>query len=67
MHTPAAARPRSTSSSTAPHGAAFLARAPTDGWGHRLFLRCPGRFDPDSVDVVSAGPSGSFFVDDNVH
>ncbi|MCA9617260.1 MAG: type II secretion system protein GspG [Sandaracinus sp.] len=45
----------------------FLRRAPTDGWGHRLFLRCPGRFDPDSVDVVSAGPSGSFFVDDNVH
>jgi hypothetical protein len=43
-----------------------LRRAPTDGWGRRLFLRCPGRFDPDSVDVVSAGPSGDFFVDDNV-
>jgi hypothetical protein len=44
----------------------FLRRTPTDGWGRRLFLRCPGRFDPDSVDVVSAGPSGDFFVDDNV-
>ncbi len=44
----------------------FLRRPPTDAWGRLLFLRCPGRFDPDSVDVVSAGPSGSFFVDDNV-
>lgn len=43
-----------------------LREMPTDGWGRDLWVRCPGHFDPEGVDVVSAGPSGSFFVDDNV-
>lgn len=44
----------------------YLRDLPVDGWGHDLWVRCPGHFGPASADVVSAGPSGSFFVDDNV-
>lgn len=47
-------------------GAHYLPELPTDGWGHELYVRCPGVMNPDGVDVVSAGPSGDFFVDDNV-
>lgn len=47
-------------------GARYLRDEPVDGWGNPLWVRCPGRYDPDGVDVVSAGPSGSFLVDDNV-
>lgn len=47
-------------------GTHYLHEEPVDGWGHPLWVRCPGRYDPGGVDVVSAGPSGSFLVDDNV-
>lgn len=47
-------------------GARYLREEPIDGWGHPLWVRCPGRYDPDGADVVSAGPSGSFLVDDNI-
>ena len=47
-------------------GVRYLASLPLDGWGHELYVRCPGVMNPDGVDVVSAGPSGDFFVDDNV-
>lgn len=47
-------------------GARYLREEPVDGWGNPLWVRCPGRYDPDGVDVVSAGPSGNFLVDDNV-
>jgi len=47
-------------------GVRYLAELPVDGWGHALYVRCPGVMNPDGVDVVSAGPSGDFFVDDNV-
>ena len=47
-------------------GTRYLREEPMDGWGNPLWVRCPGRYDPDGVDVVSAGPSGSFLVDDNV-
>ena len=47
-------------------GRRYLRAAPTDGWGRRLWVRCPSRSDADQADVISAGPSGSFFVDDNV-
>lgn len=46
--------------------ARYLAEAPVDGWGRPLWVRCPGRYDPEGVDVVSAGPSGNFLVDDNI-
>lgn len=47
-------------------GARYLREEPVDGWGNPLWVRCPGRYDPDGVDVVSAGPSGNFLVDDNI-
>lgn len=47
-------------------GTRYLRRPPVDGWGRAFWVRCPGRYDPDGVDVISAGPSGSFLVDDNV-
>lgn len=47
-------------------GRRYLREAPIDGWGRQLYVRCPGRNDPRGADVISAGPSGSFFLDDNV-
>jgi hypothetical protein len=47
-------------------GRRYLREVPRDGWGRRLYVRCPSRHDPDQVDIVSAGPDGSFFEDDNV-
>ncbi len=44
----------------------YLREVPKDGWGRPLWLRCPGHDDPDGEDVLSAGPSGSFLVDDNI-
>jgi hypothetical protein len=44
----------------------YLREEPRDGWGNPLWVRCPGRYDPEGVDVVSAGPSGNFLVDDNL-
>ncbi len=46
--------------------ARYLREIPDDAWGHRIFVRCPAFHDPDGADVISAGPSGDFFVDDNV-
>ena len=47
-------------------GGRYLSELPMDGWGRGLYVRCPGVMNPEGVDVVSAGPSGDFFVDDNV-
>lgn len=47
-------------------GRRFLREMPKDGWGRELHVECPGYFDPDDVDVISAGPSGSFLTDDNI-
>jgi hypothetical protein len=47
-------------------GRRYLRHVPVDGWGRAFFVRCPGRYDPDGADVVSAGPSGSFLTDDNI-
>ena len=47
-------------------GARYLTEVPSDGWGHELFVRCPSPLDPNTAEVVSAGPSGSFSVDDNI-
>ena len=47
-------------------GAHYLEEAPIDAWGHALWVRCPGRYDSDGDDVLSAGPSGNFLIDDNV-
>lgn len=47
-------------------GARYLMEIPSDGWERELYVRCPGRNDPDSAEVISAGPSGSFLIDDNI-
>ncbi len=47
-------------------GRRYLRHIPVDGWGRAFWVRCPGRYDPDGADVVSAGPSGSFLDDDNL-
>lgn len=48
-------------------GARYLDQSPVDGWGHPLYVRCPSRYEPSWAEVISAGPSGSFLVDDNVY
>lgn len=60
--------PRSTLELVHPPRSAtrYLREVPADGWGHPLFVRCPGSGGEDDVDVVSAGPSGDFQTDDNV-
>jgi len=47
-------------------GAQYLIDIPTDGWGNELLVRCPDPHDPGAVEVISAGPSGSFSEDDHV-
>lgn len=47
-------------------GHRYLDGEPLDAWGNALWIRCPGRYDPDGADVVSAGPSGNFLDADNV-
>ena len=34
----------------------YLRRLPKDAWGTPFVFRCPGRFDPSSYDLSSAGP-----------
>ena len=60
--------PRSTTELVHPprSGRRYLRRQPKDGWGRDLHIECPGHFDPDSAEVISAGPSGSFQSDDNI-
>jgi len=47
-------------------GTRYLRRPPVDGFGRPLFIACPGRLEEGRPDVVSAGPSGDFFDDDNL-
>lgn len=60
--------PRSTGELLHPprSGVRYLAELPTDGWGRAIYVRCPGEMSPDGIDVVSAGPDGDFFDEDNV-
>lgn len=46
-------------------GLTYLSEPPLDAWGHPPHLRCESGEHP-TVEVVSAGPSGSFLDDDNV-
>jgi hypothetical protein len=47
-------------------GRRYLRRVPHDAWGHDLFMECPSRRDPESLNILSAGPSGSLLMDDNI-
>jgi len=44
----------------------YLDALPMDGYGRPLRVRCPGHLDSLEADVLSAGPSGDFFKDDNL-
>jgi hypothetical protein len=46
-------------------GTEYLSEPPLDAWGHAPHLRCEGG-EHASIEVLSAGPSGSFLDDDNV-
>lgn len=47
-------------------GADYLTEVPVDGWGRKLYIRCPGQRPDDVAEVIAAGESGSFLVDDHV-
>lgn len=47
-------------------GADYLTEVPVDGWGQRLYIRCPGHRPDDVAEVIAAGATGSFLVDDHV-
>jgi hypothetical protein len=47
-------------------GAHYLNEVPVDGWGRPLYIRCPGRTPDDAAEVISAGPRGSFLLDDHI-
>ena len=34
----------------------YVSHLPKDAWGTPYVFRCPGRFDPNSYDLSSAGP-----------
>ena len=44
----------------------YLHGEPRDAWGNAILLTCPAPDDPDTQEVVSAGPLGDFLVDDNI-
>ena len=46
-------------------GVLYLHELPSDAWGRGLYLSCVGNA-PAEIEVLSAGPSGSFLDDDNV-
>jgi hypothetical protein len=46
-------------------GRHYLSEPPTDAWGRAPHVRCSGG-ERTVIEVVSAGPSGSFLDDDNV-
>jgi hypothetical protein len=46
-------------------GVHYLHDTPTDAWGRPVLLRC-STGQHTEVEVLSAGPSGSFLDDDNV-
>jgi hypothetical protein len=46
-------------------GVQYLNENPRDAWGRSLYFRC-SESEHAQIEVVSAGPSGSFLDDDNV-
>ncbi|HKS35922.1 MAG TPA: type II secretion system major pseudopilin GspG [Verrucomicrobiae bacterium] len=39
---------------------------PKDAWGNDYAYTCPGKHNPGSYDVVSAGPDGQMGTDDDI-
>jgi hypothetical protein len=46
-------------------GVRYLGEMPTDAWGRSIHLACNGSAPP-TIEVLSAGPNGSFLDDDNL-
>lgn len=46
-------------------GRHYLSEPPVDAWGRAPHVRCTGGEHPQ-IEVLSAGPNGSFLDDDNV-
>jgi hypothetical protein len=46
-------------------GVNYLSEVPTDAWGRGIYFHCSGAESPE-IEVLSAGPGGSFLDDDNV-
>jgi hypothetical protein len=46
-------------------GVNYLSEVPDDAWGRDLYFSCSGAESPE-IEVLSAGPNGSFLDDDNV-
>jgi hypothetical protein len=36
----------------------YVPKVPTDAWGNSFILTCPGRFEKDGYELLSAGPDG---------
>ncbi len=45
---------------------AYMREIPRDGWGRRFGMICPGRRSPDSADIRSMGPDGTWFGMDEI-
>lgn len=39
---------------------------PKDGWNHEFQYSCPGRHNPSSFDILSAGKDAQFGTDDDI-
>ncbi len=39
---------------------------PKDRWGHEFLYECPGRHNPESFDIISAGPDGIPGTEDDI-
>jgi general secretion pathway protein G len=44
----------------------YLKEIPQDPWGHDYIYDCPGRHNPSSYDLTSAGPNGRIGDDDDI-
>jgi hypothetical protein len=48
-------------------GMQYLGEPPIDAWGHGVYLNCSDEAQHLRVEVLSAGPSGSFMDEDNIN
>lgn len=44
----------------------YLKSLPTDQWQHPYIYECPGKHNPSSYDLMSAGPDGRVGGDDDI-
>jgi general secretion pathway protein G len=44
----------------------YVKHLPRDGWGREFSYQCPGKLNPSSYDLVSAGPDGVMGTEDDI-